>query len=306
MEFYNQLSLLKTGHRLRRRADDRQSDVRPRNPDARVRLRSRRRPALAPRRLRRHPQRRRHEDLEPANRPGAAGTLFRSSTSRRESGPANEQLQEEFGLPVRDDVPLLAIVSRLTDQKGLDLVMQGSETLLPSATCSCACSGSGEAKYQDWLRRTVQTRAGESGRSHRIRRGAGSSHRGGGRHVSDAEPVRAVRPQPDVQPDLRDRSASSGPSADWPTRSSTPRPTTWRTARRPGSRSPTTRPPILSHTIERALTLFADKPEWLRLVRSGMNQDWSWRRSALQYVRVYEKAVAKRCAALAAPAVAAT
>jgi starch synthase len=58
----------------------------------------------------------------------------------------------------------------------------------------------------------------------------------------------------------------------------------------------------LVKTIERALALYKDKPEWFRLVRTGMNQDWSWRRSALQYIRVYEKAVAKRSAALAAPA----
>ena len=58
----------------------------------------------------------------------------------------------------------------------------------------------------------------------------------------------------------------------------------------------------LVKTIDRALALYADKPEWLRLLRSGMNQDWSWRRSALQYVRVYEKALAKRRAAVAAPA----
>ncbi len=53
--------------------------------------------------------------------------------------------------------------------------------------------------------------------------------------------------------------------------------------------------------IERALALFGDKLEWMRLIRAGMNQDWSWRNSALQYVRVYERALAKRRAAAAAP-----
>jgi glycogen synthase len=46
--------------------------------------------------------------------------------------------------------------------------------------------------------------------------------------------------------------------------------------------------------------------EWTRLVRAGMNQDWSWRNSALQYVRVYERAIAKRQAAIAAPDVSQT
>jgi starch synthase len=59
-------------------------------------------------------------------------------------------------------------------------------------------------------------------------------------------------------------------------------------------------PAALSATIGRALALYSDRAEWLRLVRSGMNQDFSWRKSALQYIRVYERALAKRRAALAA------
>ncbi|SER62421.1 glycogen synthase GlgA [Streptococcus gallolyticus] len=48
------------------------------------------------------------------------------------SGKAKDKraLQERVGLPVRDDVPLIGIVSRLTDQKGFDLVVNELNNIL--------------------------------------------------------------------------------------------------------------------------------------------------------------------------------
>ena len=46
--------------------------------------------------------------------------------------------------------------------------------------------------------------------------------------------------------------------------------------------------------ICRARSLFADKPTWRRLQQNGMRHEWSWKRSAADYVRVYERAIAKQ------------
>ena len=48
------------------------------------------------------------------------------------SGKAKDKvaLQERVGLPVREDVPLIGIVSRLTDQKGFDLVVNELHNIL--------------------------------------------------------------------------------------------------------------------------------------------------------------------------------
>jgi starch synthase len=44
--------------------------------------------------------------------------------------------------------------------------------------------------------------------------------------------------------------------------------------------------------VDRAVDLYRNHPEqWLRLVQTGMRQDWSWRRSAAEYERLYEKLV---------------
>jgi starch synthase len=44
--------------------------------------------------------------------------------------------------------------------------------------------------------------------------------------------------------------------------------------------------------VLRAFAAFADKPRWQRIQRNGMDRDFGWERSAEQYVRVYEQAIA--------------
>jgi starch synthase len=50
------------------------------------------------------------------------------------------------------------------------------------------------------------------------------------------------------------------------------------------------RPEALLAAVERALALYGDPPRWQGLVRTGMQQDFSWEKSALDYARLYETA----------------
>jgi starch synthase len=50
----------------------------------------------------------------------------------------------------------------------------------------------------------------------------------------------------------------------------------------------------LLDAIQRALTVYRHHPEhWLRLMQTGMRQDWSWDRSAAEYERLYERLVTR-------------
>jgi len=49
----------------------------------------------------------------------------------------------------------------------------------------------------------------------------------------------------------------------------------------------------LVECLNRALALYGDEKKWKRLVQSGMKQDFSWKRSAGEYVKVYRKALRK-------------
>jgi starch synthase len=54
------------------------------------------------------------------------------------------------------------------------------------------------------------------------------------------------------------------------------------------------RPAALLDAIARALRVFADKRKWRALQLAGMRQDFSWDRSAAEYVKIYERAIGAR------------
>lgn len=61
------------------------------------------------------------------------------------------KLQEELGLEVRDDRPLMVMVTRLTRQKGMDLVMYALDRILAGGV-QVAVLGTGDRDYEDGLR----------------------------------------------------------------------------------------------------------------------------------------------------------
>lgn len=61
------------------------------------------------------------------------------------------KLQEDLGLEVRDDRPLMVMVTRLTRQKGMDLVMYALDRIL-SGGVQVAVLGTGDRDYENGLR----------------------------------------------------------------------------------------------------------------------------------------------------------
>ncbi len=61
-------------------------------------------------------------------------------------------LQENMGLPVRDDVPVIGIVSRLVDHKGFDLVKAVFEEILCTTDVQFVILGSGDWQYESFFR----------------------------------------------------------------------------------------------------------------------------------------------------------
>ncbi|WP_068617524.1 glycogen synthase GlgA [Paenibacillus tuaregi] len=75
---------------------------------------------------------------------------YRTSLSKkRENKPA---LQQELGLPVDPDIPLIAMVTRLVDSKGLELVRRVLDELLYFDNVQVVVLGTGDHEYEQWFR----------------------------------------------------------------------------------------------------------------------------------------------------------
>jgi starch synthase len=77
--------------------------------------------------------------------------IFRTYTANDDEGKAfnKTKLQAELGLPVDPDMPLFVIVSRLTEQKGLDLIAHIMEELLYAGDVQVAVLGTGDWRYEE-------------------------------------------------------------------------------------------------------------------------------------------------------------
>lgn len=61
-------------------------------------------------------------------------------------------LQQEVGLPIREDAPLLVMVTRLVSHKGLDLLCHIARGLLAQEDCQLVILGTGECHFEDFFR----------------------------------------------------------------------------------------------------------------------------------------------------------
>ncbi len=86
---------------------------------------------------------------DPANDKRIAATFSVKDMSGKAACKA--AIQEELGLEVRDDRPLMVMVTRLTRQKGMDLVTYALERILAGGV-QVAVLGTGDHDYEDALR----------------------------------------------------------------------------------------------------------------------------------------------------------
>lgn len=201
-------------------------------------------------------------------------------------------LQKRLGLPVKPDIPLFGSVSRMTSQKGFSLIGQCADVLLDQDV-QMVFLGTGDPRYEalmqqlaaDHPEKVATTIGYDDELSHQVEAGCDVFLM-----PSEFEPcglnqmysliygtvpiVRAVGGLADSVVDANDinrinETANGFSFADF-------------------------RGDALFWNICRARALYHDKPAWRRLQQTGMRRDWSWKRSANEYVSVYERAIARR------------
>ena len=197
-------------------------------------------------------------------------------------------LQAEVGLAQQADAPLFGIVSRLTSQKGLDLVLAGLPALLAGGG-QLLVQGSGEpgleAAFRDAERAhpgRVATRIGyDEALAHRLVAGCdvilvpsrfepcGLTQMYGLRYGT-LPLVRRVGGLADTVVDLSDTGRATGFVFD------------------------AASPVALVQALERAFALYRQPRAWQALMQRGMAQDFSWDVAAASYLALYAEVLAAR------------
>ncbi|MBE6980773.1 MAG: glycogen synthase [Ruminococcaceae bacterium] len=77
---------------------------------------------------------------------------FNADSFREGKAACKAALQEEVGLPIREDVPLMVMVTRLAGHKGLDLLCYIARRLMWEEDCQLLVVGTGEPRFEQFFR----------------------------------------------------------------------------------------------------------------------------------------------------------
>jgi starch synthase len=227
-----------------------------------------------------------YDQWDPANDPHLPEPFDASHMSGKVA--AKRKVLAAYGLPGTRALmarPLVGLVSRMVDQKGFDILATLAEEL-PRMDATFVLLGSGERRYEDlWLGLAARhpTRIGarigyDESLAHLIEGGAdlflmpsrfepcGLNQMYSQRYGT----IPLVRATGGLYDTVRNLDVSTGAGT--------------------GFTFDEYSPQALLGTLRWALSIYRDRALWQRVQLAGMAQDFSWGRSASDYVRVYEQA----------------
>jgi starch synthase len=223
----------------------------------------------------------------PATDRHLAATYDRHSVERGKP-QCKAALQKRFGLSEQAQAPLLGMISRLAEQKGLPLVSATADLLLQDGI-QMVFLGEGEATHARMLlhlrdrypHQVGLTIGFDDGLAHQIEAGADlylmpSLYEPAG--LNQLYSLKYGTP-----PVVR----ATGGLADTITDCT---PATLAAATATGFSFVPFTPGAFLETVRRAVALYRSQSEhWHQLIQTGMQQDWSWDRSAAEYEQLYLK-----------------
>jgi starch synthase len=190
-------------------------------------------------------------------------------------------LLHRFQLPIQKRVPLIGIVSRLTDQKGFDLIAEAMEEMM-ALDLQLVILGTGLKKYHDLFQQAVSRYPQKAGLqlsfdnqlAHQIEAGCDMFLM-----PSKFEPcglnqlyslrygtIPIVRKTGGLADTVIPYDHEKGAGFTFSAYSAEE----------------------MMDAIRQALKLYSNSSEWLALVMRAMSQDWSWNRSAQEYLKLYQ------------------
>ena len=205
-------------------------------------------------------------------------------------------LQKEMGLPQEPSAPLVGFVGRLAEQKGIDLVVDVMQHWVQTSDVQWAILGTGEPKYHQALEKLAERFPNKvavkidfsTPLAHRIEGGVDMFLMPSRYEPCGLNQLYSLRYG--TVPIVR----STGGLADT---------IVGYDARMPNERAngfafQEYSSLALGETLRQACDAYRRPEVWRQLISVGMNQDWSWSRSAKEYVELYAKTMEKSGAAI--------
>jgi len=196
-------------------------------------------------------------------------------------------LLQRFGLPGEAQTrPLFGIVTRLAEQKGIDILLDAMQRMLWK-DFSFVAVGNGEARYEDalrWLKQRYPDKVGvhigfDNALAHQVEAGADFFLMPSRYEPCGLNQMYSLRYG--TVPLVR----ATGGLDDTVNDADSPTPTGFKFVEYQGS--------ALAQTMERALEAFATPSRMATLRKNGMSRDFSWDSAARQYQELYESLVGK-------------
>ena len=208
----------------------------------------------------------------------------RSLFHKRENKHA---VQEHFSLPRNDDAPLFIIISRLVEQKGIDLVIEILPELIGQGA-QLAVLGSGE--------KAIETALRKAGRDYVEHVGVQIGYDESLAHLLEAGGDLFLMPsrfEPcglnqiyslryGTVPIVRKTGGLADTVVDATAETLADKTATGFSFQKASATA-------LWNTLQRALQVYREPDSWNRIIDTGMRQDFSWKRSAERYVELYQQ-----------------
>lgn len=195
------------------------------------------------------------------------------------------KLQQRMGLPEKNDIPLISMVTRLTKQKGLDLVRRIMHELLEEQDIQLVVLGTGEREFEDYFRyaefafhEKCRAYIGfDEQLAHQIYAGSDMFLM-----PSKFEPCglgQLIALQYGAIPIVRETGGLYDTVRAYQEEEGTGNGFTFSAFNAHD----------LKFTIERALSFYCQQDVWKSIVKTAMNADYSWGKSAKEYQRIFEQ-----------------
>ncbi len=219
-----------------------------------------------------------------------------SASSISKKAVIKKMLTEKVGLPFQEKVPVLGLISRLDDQKGLDLIAAITKDLM-KLDLQLVILGTGEQKYHDLFTQLKKDYPAKAGVTLGFFNDLAHFIYGGSDFFlmpSRFEPCglgQLISLSYGTIPIVR----KTGGLADTITEFNP------KTGKGNGFVFSEYDPKALLATVQRGLAVYKNASQWTSLVKAAMQNDFSWKVSAQKYADLYQKAINKRRHPQAAP-----